>query len=92
MEGPDAPGPILTVAWRGHRVSVSADGWLGPDRPSSVRRMEAHSLIAWAIAEAASPGDIGPALEASPVGRTHVVSVGLADGGLEVSLRERTAS
>lgn len=79
--------PIMSIAWLGHRIEVHADAGLSPRNLRLPREMEATSVIAAAIEGARALEDIGPALRATAIGRTHDVDVRIEDGKVSVWLR-----
>ena len=79
--------PIMSIAWRGHRVEIHGDAGLSPRNLRQPRQMEATGAIASAIEGARSLEDIGPALRTTAIGRTHDVDVRLEDGKISVWLR-----
>lgn len=79
--------PLLSVAWRGHRVAVHGDRELDGRRGG--RHVDPLGSIALAIASATSLDGIAEALNIGPIGETHHAQLRLTDGRIEVRLLAR---
>ena len=86
-EEPTRPVTIVSLLWRGNPVEVSGDQ--GLLRRSGTRHIDPIGVIATAIGAAGSFAEIQPSLQASTVGETHDVEVGIKDGRIEIRLSAR---
>ena len=84
---PARTATIVSLLWRGNPVAVSGDP--GLLRRSGTRHIDPIGVIATAIGAAGSFAQIQTSLEASTLGETHDVGVGIKDGRIEIRLSTR---